>query len=197
MQYHEAEFLLSGAQQSQWPASDLPEAVFAGRSNAGKSSLINALVNRKNLAYAGSTPGKTRLLNFYLIDQKMIFTDAPGYGYARDNRSSAETFAKLMDPYFRYRPNLKAMVLVVDGRRKPNQDDILMCEYGRHSHLAIIVAMTKTDKLSRSAMLTNKRVIASDLSISESQIFPVDSLKKQGTEELFGRIEQVLLPKAQ
>lgn len=193
MQYHEAEFLLSGAQQSQWPSENLPEAVFAGRSNAGKSSLINALVNRKNLAYAGSTPGKTRLLNFYRIDQMVIFTDAPGYGYAKDNRSSAETFAKLMDPYFRHRANLKAMVLVADGRRKPNQDDILMCDYARQSHLAIIVAMTKCDKLSHSAMIANKRIIASELGISESQIFPCDSLKKQGTEELFARIEEVLL----
>ena len=128
MQYHEAEFLVSGASRAQWPDTQYPEVIFAGRSNAGKSTLINNLVNRKQLAYSGKTPGKTRLLNFFLIDNQMIFTDAPGYGYAKSDNESAKTFARIIDPYFKEREQLKAMVLVMDCRRIPNQDDIAMIE---------------------------------------------------------------------
>ncbi len=190
MQYHEAKFLISGVQPSQWPDSTLPEIIFAGRSNAGKSSLINTLVNRKNLAFSGKTPGKTRLLNFFEIDGKVIFTDAPGYGYAKNNQGSAREFSRIIDPYFRLRKQLKAMVLVADGRRVPNDDDIAMVEYAKANHLAIIVAMTKTDKLTRSEQVLNRRKIASVLEISENVIVPCSSLKKTGIEEIWAKIDE-------
>lgn len=190
MEYHEAKFLISGAQPSQWPAGDLPEVIFAGRSNAGKSTLINALVNRKNLAYAGKTPGKTRLLNFFEIDGRVIFTDAPGYGYAKNDKGSAREFSRIIDPYFRGRKQLKALILVADGRRIPNDDDIVMVEYGKAAHLAIIVAMTKTDKLNRSEMVLNRRRIAQALKISESNIIPCSSLRKTGMEEIWAKINE-------
>ena len=107
MQYHDAFLLKTAALETQWPVSDLPEIIFVGRSNAGKSTLINGLVNRKNLAYSGKTPGKTRLLNFFSVDNKVVFTDAPGYGYATSDRQSALAFAKLIDPYFAKRDQLK------------------------------------------------------------------------------------------
>jgi len=121
MQYHDAFLLKTAALETQWPVSDLPEIIFVGRSNAGKSTLINGLVNRKNLAYSGKTPGKTRLLNFFSVDNKVVFTDAPGYGYATSDRQSALVFAKLIDPYFAKRDQLKAMIIVLDARRVPSK----------------------------------------------------------------------------
>ncbi len=190
MQYHEAEFLVSGAGRAQWPDTQYPEVIFAGRSNAGKSTLINNLVNRKQLAYSGKTPGKTRLLNFFLIDNQMIFTDAPGYGYAKGDNESAKTFARIIDPYFREREQLKAMVLVMDCRRVPNQDDIAMIEYAKHAHLAILVVLTKIDKLTRSAMLQNCTKIANILQVNKSVLLPYNGLNKQGIDEIWERIHQ-------
>lgn len=190
MQYHEAEFLVSGASRAQWPDTQYPEVIFAGRSNAGKSTLINNLVNRKQLAYSGKTPGKTRLLNFFLIDNQMIFTDAPGYGYAKGDNESAKTFARIIDPYFKEREQLKAMVLVMDCRRVPNQDDIAMIEYAKHAHLAILVVLTKVDKLTRSAMLQNCTKIANTLQVNKSVLLPYNGLNKQGIDEIWERIHQ-------
>ena len=190
MQYHEAEFLVSGAGRAQWPDTQYPEVIFAGRSNAGKSTLINNLVNRKQLAYSGKTPGKTRLLNFFLIDNQMIFTDAPGYGYAKGDNESAKTFARIIDPYFREREQLKAMGLVMDCRRDPNQDDIAMIEYAKHAHLAILVVLTKIDKLTRSAMLQNCTKIANTLQVNKSVLLPYNGLNKQGIDEIWERIHQ-------
>lgn len=190
MQYHEAEFLVSGASRAQWPDTQYPEVIFAGRSNAGKSTLINNLVNRKQLAYSGKTPGKTRLLNFFLIDNQMIFTDAPGYGYAKGDNESAKTFARIIDPYFKEREQLKAMVLVMDCRRVPNQDDIVMIEYAKHAHLAILVVLTKIDKLTRSAMLQNCTKIANTLQVNKSVLLPYNGLNKQGIDEIWERIHQ-------
>ena len=190
MQYHEAEFLISGATSNQWPDTNYPEIIFAGRSNAGKSTLINNLVNRKNLAYTGKTPGKTRLLNFFLIDNRVIFTDAPGYGYAKGDNESAKTFARIIDPYFKYREQLKAMVLVVDARRIPNHDDITMVEYAKNAHLAIIVAITKIDKLTRSQLLQNCTKIANTLQVPKHLLMPCNGLNKQGIDKVWDKINQ-------
>ncbi len=189
MRSHQAQLLATAADFTQWPDSDLPEVIFAGRSNAGKSSLINALVNRKNLAYSGKTPGKTRLLNFFTVDGRVVFTDAPGYGYATSDRASALAFEKLIDPYFSAREQLKGLILVADCRRKPSEDDISMAEYARSKHLAVTVACTKADKISRSQLLTNMRVIAKDLGVSLSSVVPVSSVKKTGLEELWEKID--------
>ena len=192
MQYHDAQLLATAARQDQWPVSSLPEVVFAGRSNAGKSTLINALVNRKNLAYSGKTPGKTRLLNFFIVDNKVVFTDAPGYGYATSDVKSALAFGKLIEPYFNKRENLKGMILVLDARREPTEDDIAMIEYGRATHLNIIVACTKTDKLSRGKFLSNAQKIANTLQLPVKSLIPVDSLKKTGLEDVWNAINTMI-----
>ena len=192
MQYHDAKLLATAANESQWPKSDLCEIVFAGRSNAGKSTLINGLVNRKNLAYSGKTPGKTRLLNFFIVDNRVVFTDAPGYGYATSDAKSALAFEKLIDPYFTKRKQLRGMVLVADVRRVPNEDDITMAEYAKKSHLSIIVACTKADKLGSSAVKANMKKIAEVLGVNERLCVPVASLKKQGIDQLWEMIERLI-----
>ena len=192
MQYHEAKLIATAADRSGWPKSSLPEIIFAGRSNAGKSSLINALTNRKNLAFAGKTPGKTKLLNFFLVDGKVIFTDAPGYGYSYDDKNNAVKFQKIIDPYFRYRKQLKGLVLLMDCRREPKADDITMIDYAKSMNLAIIVAVTKSDKLSRQQLMKSMKVIADKLEISKNCLVPCSSLKKTGMEELWVKIDEVV-----
>ncbi len=150
------------------------------------------MVNRKNLAYSGKTAGKTRLLNFFLVDNKIVFTDAPGYGYATSDAKSAIAFGKLMEPYFAERENLKAMILVLDARREPNQDDITMIEYGRASHLKIIVACTKADKISRGKYLSNAAKIAKVLDLPTNALFPVDSLKKTGLDDIWKELNSII-----
>lgn len=192
MQYHDAKLLATAANQSQWPDNSLPEVIFAGRSNAGKSTLINALVNRKNLAYSGKTPGKTRLLNFFIVDNSVVFTDAPGYGYATSDEKSAVAFGKLLEPYFNERKNLKGMILVLDARREPSEDDLSMIDYARHVHLNIIVVCTKTDKISRGKYLSNAQKIANQLQLPASSLIPVDSLKKTGIDQVWEAIQKML-----
>lgn len=191
MQYHDTKFLVSSARVVDWPETDLPEIVFSGRSNAGKSSLINALTNRKNLAYSGKEPGKTRLLNFFEIDQKYIFCDAPGYGYAHGGDKTALTFGRLMEPYFEQRSNLKAMVIVLDIRRVPNDDDIRMVEYARSNHLAIIGACTKADKVSNNQKASSLSTIAKTLNIGKESLFPCSNTSKTGLEEIWKRIDEI------
>ena len=195
MRYHSAELIISAASKHQWPDTGLNEIVFAGRSNAGKSSLINALLNRKNLAYSSKTPGRTQLLNFYLVDQAVVFCDTPGYGYAAGSKSQAVDFAKTIDPYFNERSELKGMVLVLDIRRVPNEDDLLMIEYAKSRHLAVIVACTKADKLSRSKQLESIRKIAKELDVNPSSVIACSSVSKTGYEEIWQKMDDILAGK--
>lgn len=191
MEYINAKLLATAKYESDWPITDLPEIVFVGRSNAGKSSLINALVNRKNLAYSGKTPGKTRLLNFFQINDEMVFADAPGYGYAKGNKTTVDDFSALMDPYLSRRDNLKGIVIILDIRRVPNDDDITMVEYVKSIHLPIIVACTKIDKVSNNQMHSNLFKISKALNIPKDALCPVSSLTKKGMEEMWNKLRDL------
>ncbi len=190
MLYHDVKFIGSAVMQSQWPATELPEIVFAGRSNAGKSSLINSLVNRANLAYTGKTPGKTRMLNFFEVDNMMVFADAPGYGYAAGSQRTFEDFAGLMDPYFENRKNLKAVILVLDIRRVPNDDDMTMVRYAQQAHLPLLAVCTKGDKLSRNQQIRQLGIITKTLGIRKESAVVTSSLKKTGMEDVWDLISR-------
>ncbi len=191
MQYHDVKLLATAANRAQWPESSLPEIMFAGRSNAGKSTLINTLVNRKKLAYTGKTPGKTRLLNFFEVDGKYVFCDSPGYGYAVGGDSSAETFQQLIDPYMQERESLKGLVLVLDIRRTPNEDDLLMAEYASQSGLKLLPVCMKADKLSRGAGIQAAARIAKVLKVSPSEICIVSGTEKTGIDRVWQRIDEI------
>ena len=191
MQYHDTKFLTSGCKLMDYPVTDLPEIIFTGRSNSGKSSLINSLTGRKNLAYSGKTPGKTKLLNFFEIDHKYIYCDAPGYGYASGGDKAAIDFGYLMETYFSRRENLKAMVIVLDSRRIPNVDDIHMVEYARHSHIAIIGACTKIDKLSNNELFNSLKKISKTLGIPKESLYPCSNLNRKGIDQILERIDEI------
>ena len=146
---HNAEILLSAANKSHYPQDDLPEVALAGRSNVGKSSFINTLLGRKNLARTSGKPGKTQLLNFYNIDDKLRFVDVPGYGYARVSKKARAKWGKMIEEYLVTRDNLRVVVSLVDLRHEPTQDDIQMYEFLKYYEIPVIVVATKADKIPR------------------------------------------------
>ena len=186
MQIQEAELLISAPGKEQWPDTPYPEIVLAGRSNVGKSSLINALCNRKKLAYVGNTPGKTRLLNFFLLNRKLVFVDVPGYGYANISKQQLLRFGEMMEDYFHERKQKKALLLIVDGRHKPTDDDVTMLEFARYFELPIIIAATKMDKVKASQRQKQLKLISETLALSEEDhLIPCSSANKEGMDSLW------------
>ncbi len=142
-----SEFLTSAAGRQDWPESTRPEIVVVGRSNVGKSSFINAFTNRKKLAYVGNTPGKTRLINFFTIDDQWTLVDVPGYGYAKMSKAQLEKLGKMMDDYFLHRENIAGVIQLVDGRHEPTADDVDMVQFFREMGYPVIIGATKIDKV--------------------------------------------------
>ena len=178
---------------SQYPPDTMPEIAFAGRSNVGKSSLLNHLTGRKKLARVSGSPGKTRTINFYLINDAFRIVDLPGYGYAKVSKSTTENWGEMMETYFQNRTGLRKVVQLVDSRHKPSAQDVQMYGYLRHYGLDGIVVATKADKVSRNEMQKNLSVIRKTLELSkEDRVIPVSALKKTGCEELLALIENLL-----
>ena len=181
------------AKPSQYPADDLPEIAFAGRSNVGKSSLLNLLTGRKKLAHVSGNPGKTRTINFYRINDAFRIVDLPGYGYARVSRSVSENWGEMMETYMESRQNLLTVIQLVDIRHAPSAQDVQMHEYLHHYGLDGIIAATKADKISRNQMQKALKVIRQTLGLTaEDRIFPVSALKRTGHEELLDAMEALL-----
>ncbi len=179
--------------QSQYPTEKKPEAAFVGRSNVGKSSLLNYLVNRKSLARTSSSPGKTRGINFYNVEDKLYFVDLPGYGYAKVSRNEKDFWAKMINEYLHTREELKLIVLLVDIRHQPTELDHIMLEWIRHSGLDLVVAATKADKITKSAISEQLEVISKALVLTEMDtIIPVSSSKKFGRDELWEVLREKL-----
>lgn len=192
MKYHDVEFVTSAKEKSAWPKDGCFEFVLAGRSNVGKSSFINTLVNRKNLAYVGKTPGKTRLLNFFKVDNRFMLVDVPGYGYATRGQKEFIAFGQMMDEYFSLRKELKALFMIVDFRHKPTKDDVEMIEYARNNHIATFIVATKADKIKNSQWHTNLKVIAETLNVSKDSIIPFSSVTSMGVDVVWKKLEELL-----
>ena len=170
---------------SKFPIYDLPEIAFAGRSNVGKSSLINSLLNRKNLARTSSNPGKTVTINFYIINEEFFLVDLPGYGYAKASMQERAKWGKMIEKYLKTRENLRSVVLLIDIRHAPTKDDVMMYEWITAYGLEPIIVATKLDKIKRSQKDKQVKLIRETLGASKDVlIYPYSSVKKDGSEEL-------------
>ena len=188
-----SEFVISAVEKEQWPESDLPEVVVVGRSNVGKSSFINALTNKKKLAYVGNTPGKTRLINFFKIDDNWMLVDVPGYGYADTSKEEIRKFGLMVEEYLEKRKQLKRVFLLVDFRHKPSNDDVLMYNFLKYYQLPVTIIATKVDKVSAKDKDKNLKQIkdALDIVVGDNIVL-FSSLSKYGREEVISIIENVI-----
>ncbi len=183
-----AEFVTSAARPSQVPPPSLPEVAFAGRSNVGKSSLINTLVMRKRLVKTSSTPGKTRMLNFFAVNGRYGFVDLPGYGYARAPKGKRVEWGSLVEDYLKKRPTLRAVVLIMDLRHEPFPTDCQMIEWLAHQKLPAILVATKADKLGRSRRMEQRKRMAEALEIEPVRIVIFSAKSRLGRPELWRAI---------
>jgi len=172
---------------AQFPDSGLPEVAFVGKSNVGKSSLINAMLGRKKLARTSQNPGKTRTINFFDVENKLYFVDLPGYGYARISRSESEKWGEMVDGYLQNRPPLKRIFLLVDIRHEPGANDKMLYDWCVHYNLPFTVVATKADKINRSQIQKHLATIKRCFGLKETPM-PFSSETKAGREELWGVI---------
>ena len=188
-----AEFVRSAASPKQFIRSSLPAVVFAGKSNVGKSSVINRLLNRKNFARVGASPGKTVHVNYFLIDEKLYFVDLPGYGYARVSQAERDRWGKLMEDFFA-EPSLMGLgVMIVDARHKPTADDVTMAEWFTGSGCPFVIVANKLDKLKKSEIEPNLKLIRETLALpDETPVIPFSAEKGQGRETLLAEIKKLV-----
>ena len=186
---HNADILLSAANKSHYPQDDIPEVALAGRSNVGKSSFINTMLNRKNLARTSGKPGKTQLLNFFNIDDKLRFVDVPGYGYARVSKKEREKWGKMIEEYLTSRDNLRAVISLVDLRHEPSADDVQMYEFLKYYEIPVILVATKADKIPRGKWNKHESMIKKKLDFDKTDTFIIfSSVNKTGVEEAWDAI---------
>ena len=186
---HNAEILLSAANKSHYPQDEIPEIALAGRSNVGKSSFINTLLNRKNLARTSGKPGKTQLLHFFNIDDKLRFVDVPGYGYAKVSKTERAKWGKMIEEYLTSRENLRAVVSLVDVRHEPSTDDVQMYEFLKYYEIPVIVVATKADKVPRGKWNKYESVIKKKLDFDKNDDFIIfSSVNKDGLDAAWDAI---------
>jgi len=185
----DAAFLKSAFEKSHYPPPDKTEVAFAGRSNVGKSSLLNILVNRKNLARTSSTPGRTQALNFFLVDGRFYFVDLPGYGYARVSLEVKKSWRGMVETYLGNRPNLKAVVVIVDIRRDLEEEDRQLIEWLEQEGQNVILVLTKIDKLTRSERDSRVRQLEKDLSgVVSAKPILFSARTREGRKEIWDRL---------
>lgn len=193
MKINQSELEAVAVRPDQYPDGDLPEIAFAGRSNVGKSSLLNLITRRKKLAHVSGNPGKTRTINFYRINDAFRIVDLPGYGYAKVSRSISESWGKMMERYLQSRENLLTVIQLVDIRHEPSVQDRQMHDYLHHFGLDGIVVATKADKISRNQLQKQMAMIRRSLSLdAEDLVLPVSALKRTGQEDLLEVMEGLL-----
>lgn len=192
MNLHNADITVSAVKKAQYPKTDLPEFAFVGRSNVGKSSMINKLLNRKSLARVSSTPGKTITINFYNIDDTIFLVDLPGYGYAKRSKGDVESWGNMIDDYLYNREQLRKVMLLVDSRHKPSKDDFMMLDWIRAAQPdeGVIVIATKTDKLNKREFEENMEMLYSELKLGEDDILvPFSTKDDEGKATVWDMIE--------
>ena len=190
---NKAEFIKSAASPEQFIHSSMPSVVFAGKSNVGKSSVINRLLNRKNFARVGASPGKTIHVNYFCIDEKLYFVDLPGYGYAKVSQSERVRWGRLMEAFFA-RPGLIDLgVMIVDARHKPTADDVTMAQWFKAADCALVVVANKLDKLKKSEIQPNLALIRETLELPEDVLLiPFSAEKGLGRENLLAQIVNLI-----
>ena len=188
-----AELEAVAVKPSQYPADNLTEIAFAGRSNVGKSSLLNLLTNRKSLARVSGSPGKTRTINFYKINDSFRIVDLPGYGYAKASKSLTQGWGEMMEKYLENRQNLKIVVQLIDIRHEPSKQDVQMYEYLKYYGLDGLVVLTKADKVSRNELNKNTAMIRKSLGLGPDDLtIPVSALKRTGYDKLLTVFDSLL-----
>lgn len=168
MQINNIELLISAVRPEQYPESGLPEIALAGRSNVGKSSFINRMIGRKSMARISSKPGKTQTLNFYKIEEQLVFVDVPGYGYAKVSKTERAAWGKMIETYFTSRESLKSVVLIVDLRHPPTNDDTMMYDFLKHYAIPCIIVATKSDKIPKGKWEKHKKIVKETLDMDPS-----------------------------
>ena len=188
-----AEFVTSAVKPSQYPPAVLPEIAFAGRSNVGKSSLINTLVNRKRLVKTSSTPGRTQLINFFNINQKFSFVDIPGYGYAKVPASVKKKWGPMIETYITTRKTLKGVVLIMDLRRTPGPEEMNMLDWLNHHGIPSVPVLTKSDKLSKTRQQKQLKEISNTLSADKDNFILFSAKSRQGKDEVWDAVKKLIL----
>lgn len=191
MKVHNVEMVISAVKPEQYPEDGLPEFALAGRSNVGKSSFINKMIGRKSLARISSKPGKTQTLNFYRIEEQLFFVDVPGYGYAKVSKTEREAWGKMIERYITARSVLRAVVLIIDLRHSPTNDDIMMYDFLKYYNIPAIIIATKADKIPKGKWDKHKKIVKEALDMDKNDpIIVFSSETGLGYEEAWAEIEK-------
>lgn len=190
---NEIELLISAVKPKQYPETGLSEVGLSGRSNVGKSTFINSMIGRKNMARTSQRPGKTQTLNFYNIDNQLVFVDVPGYGYAKVSKSQREAFGKMIERYISQRESLKLVIQLVDLRHNPTEDDIIMYNYLKYYEIPTLIVATKEDKIAKGKVQKHLAKIQQKLEMeAEDEIISYSSIKKDKQQKIWNMIESYL-----
>ena len=193
MKITNVEFVTSAVRRSQYPTDKKCEFLLVGRSNVGKSSFINTLVNRKNLARISAIPGKTQTLNFYLINEEFYLVDVPGYGFAKVSKGLKNKFGLIIEDYLKERDNLKRVFMLIDFRHKPTNDDVMMYEYLKYYNIPVTIVATKSDKVSKNSYEKNKKIIMDTLKFAENDnLILFSTVNKVGKQDVYKVIEDII-----
>ena len=193
MKIESVKLVISAVRRSQYPTDNKPEFLLVGRSNVGKSSFINTIINRKNFARTSSNPGKTQTINFYLVNDEFYLVDAPGYGYANLNKAKQKKFGLMMEDYLTSRENLKQVFMLIDFRHKPSNDDIMMYNYIKYYKLPATIVATKIDKVGITMHQKQRSLILDTLDLVVGNDFVAfSSVTKEGKKEIIEKIERII-----
>ena len=193
MKINKVDLVISAVRRSQYPTDNKPEFLLVGRSNVGKSSFINTLINRKNYARTSSSPGKTQTINFYLVNDQFYLVDAPGYGFAKLGKAKKKKYGLMMEDYLTNRENLKQVFMLVDFRHKPSSDDIMMYNFLKYYKIPVTIVATKSDKIGITKHQAQRNLLMNDLDLVVGDDFVVFSnITKAGKSEVYEKIERIV-----